>query len=541
MALQYTHLNQIQITEKEPITTSRVNGRFIQMVSNDVSIYPLNDRLPSIWECKWYNKSTIQGYKKGDAVWLNTEDVNQFIQIHKDDILNYALNNENLKYIFQDTDITDQERFSLYKDILSGFVDENGIKYEPLYYLGDITQPVQLRVCIDDNGGLGTHALPTDDNHWCDFLSVSPYEYNKKLFDDEYLNILSDQFDKHISNYHISIPQSYLSANFLRINLDNIDYQSKKAVQKPILNMSESLSRNGFDSVKFFIRKKFYNNTYKWFRLWTSGFLEHGGTINLAQPTEYESIKYQTTSDINGTSEKCYKIDLDWIFNSANKAPTYNYDMLRFENYYIGMKKFLDSENYQGEVGEYDETDNITKDKRYNIVISPLKGVKMGYGAMSTNTQTNKSFCFIPIQDCNEYSYYCSGFSITAPFETQYTFKTKKIDISINSKFKVKFVYNQTTILEIEVPYGNTIGSVISELPGSDIENFKCWSSTSNYVTKVTLDTQITSDTTCYAILDDGYMTNIDMSNSTRINISGSSFGINEAKTIKGTYVSYGD
>lgn len=52
------------------------------MISNDKKIRPQSSVSPNVWKCSWYNvqlkteyQKQIYCYQRGDAVWLNTEDV----------------------------------------------------------------------------------------------------------------------------------------------------------------------------------------------------------------------------------------------------------------------------------------------------------------------------------------------------------------------------------------------------------------------------------------------------------------------------------
>jgi len=54
-----------------------IDNAIDQMVRNDVKLLAEPKVAPKIWCCKWYNSASKNNltYKKGDAVWINTEDV----------------------------------------------------------------------------------------------------------------------------------------------------------------------------------------------------------------------------------------------------------------------------------------------------------------------------------------------------------------------------------------------------------------------------------------------------------------------------------
>lgn len=69
-----------------------------------------------------------------------------------------------------------------------------------LYYLGDITLPVQVRVSTSDNN----KTYPTDDNNWKDLFFRSDYSTNSKLLSNELYDALSIANETHLEEYHIS-------------------------------------------------------------------------------------------------------------------------------------------------------------------------------------------------------------------------------------------------------------------------------------------------------------------------------------------------
>lgn len=147
--LKYEDLEDIIIKEDENITDSRLNESFSKLLENDKSLSPINNRMPGLWECLWFNDDTVEGYKKGYAVWYNTEDTDKFIRIHKDEMYQYGLANKYLVNRIKPYDDTDKEIDELYHGLLSGLYREDyGMTkpLPPLYDIGDIKDSVQLYV-----------------------------------------------------------------------------------------------------------------------------------------------------------------------------------------------------------------------------------------------------------------------------------------------------------------------------------------------------------------------------------------------------------
>jgi hypothetical protein len=92
-------------------------------MENDFSIIPQNVMEPQIWECKWYNNPSIEGYKTGDVCWLNTESIDEFILNNHKKIYDYAINNTHLIYKIKPYEFNNSEIHDLYKQIVMGYKD----------------------------------------------------------------------------------------------------------------------------------------------------------------------------------------------------------------------------------------------------------------------------------------------------------------------------------------------------------------------------------------------------------------------------------
>ena len=78
MSLRYPHFEDIKLRAGGKITLNALNTAFKKLIENDNSLIPENSILPKIWECKWFNDSNVKGYSKGEAVWVNTEPLDEF-------------------------------------------------------------------------------------------------------------------------------------------------------------------------------------------------------------------------------------------------------------------------------------------------------------------------------------------------------------------------------------------------------------------------------------------------------------------------------
>lgn len=52
---------------------------------------------------------------------------------------------------------------------------------------------------------------------------------------------------------------------------------------------------DGLDTIKKFVCKRYGVNSVKWFRIWSSGFLEHGGIVDTQEIHGRDSDEYGQT------------------------------------------------------------------------------------------------------------------------------------------------------------------------------------------------------------------------------------------------------
>ena len=413
MGILYRDLNDLILKNGDFVRNADINKILKKLIQNDNSILPNFNNIPGIWTCKWFNNATNEGYKPGDGVWINTEDENQFLVKYQDEIINYINGNRKLKLDFYkyQTQST-ATNLDFLKKVINGYVFSDGQRLQPLYYLGDITKPVQLRVCTKPDDNLQyTKTLPTDNEHWCDFFVKS--DKNQELLDREKERILNNSLQDHINRYHINYPFEKISSDYLTKDLSNID---KNAFQVATINMKKPLNIQGFDYIKLFISKTLDNGTNRWFRLWNSGYLEHGGTINIKNLSEFEEFIYDN---------KCCKIKLNWTYKNGKdskeiEAPTFTYDLINGNTFY------QDEDCIFGPDIKYNKDNNISEKNRYIVQLTPQNDAiinpfsKKVYSEI--NSINNNNFSFRISEQIDVYSYYCCGFTIGNIHKNLYEF-----------------------------------------------------------------------------------------------------------------------
>ncbi len=55
---------------------------------------------PNVWSCKWLNDSSVEGYRTGQAVWLNTQSAIDILNSKYDEVMQLVLDNSTLKAMY---------------------------------------------------------------------------------------------------------------------------------------------------------------------------------------------------------------------------------------------------------------------------------------------------------------------------------------------------------------------------------------------------------------------------------------------------------
>lgn len=392
MALEYTDLDQLRISE---IKTESLNQTFSKMVRNDMALLPNTGVSPGVWERKWYNDDSVAGYSEGDAVWLNTEDIDEFVKNKESDIYAYAEQNQQLKQKLDDLSSAEStsDRYSLMKKFVTG-------EYDPqkgcLYYLGELTDRVQIRISRTGNN----KTLPTDDNAWYDFFEHyedADVELSiRQQFDIARTSALAD----HILDYHLSgaYEAKDISAQYLLADMSNISGE-----QKFNSHFWYDKTMDGFDRVKVTVSRKYSGGRVKQFKIWASGLLEHSGIVMASDPEE--------TGD--SSDGRVYTVRLDWEYGSGSNAMTYDYPSTGFIAYY-GAEKYVESGSGVTEIPSV----NVGTEMRYDVRVTPFKAGGLPYATDPRQLETcfyrNSSFGFVLPPGCDSFSYSVRGYSKAA-------------------------------------------------------------------------------------------------------------------------------
>lgn len=210
MGLRYK-LDEVLVRMDQKITDKVINNAFQKLLDNDFSIIPMENIKPEIWECKWFNNPSISGYSQGDACWINTEVIDDFIKIKHNQIYEYAKNNSVLTKKIKKYELNNYEIHELYKNILSGYFDKiSNIKLEPIFELGNIQDKVQIRISKIDNN---KHSI-FDDRYWSDFFIRDSYDGDLKT-------IFNNSIQKHNEDYHLNLKDVSLD-DYVDISLSNV-------------------------------------------------------------------------------------------------------------------------------------------------------------------------------------------------------------------------------------------------------------------------------------------------------------------------------
>lgn len=397
MSLKYTKYEDLCLAAGSKITLNALNSAFKKLIENDNSLIPENSIIPKIWECKWFNNANIVGYNKGDAVWINTEPLDSFTEARYQTIINYLLQNSVYRHKV--------EKMQAAGDVAGLFeLCKNMVNSGKIFYIGDITEPVQIKISLSDNN----KELPTDtSSKWKNFFILTDPDTNMQKFKQILAEQTKQLFDLHIKTYHL--PETFPIDNYLLRDFSNLD-QSKVQRCKSIKYKSNYA---GFDYVLMSVKKKYAGNALKWFRLWSSGYLEHGGTIDLQLDQEHIPA-----GDIK--TDCTYTVNLNWKYGNqlSNEAPVYEYEPVDFRDMYCTDLK----SDFSTEI-TYDLKDLISFKTRYIVSLTPCSDMPYSerilpesldlYETNTVNSIDNSSFMIYYEQSQRCYNYYCAGFTTT--------------------------------------------------------------------------------------------------------------------------------
>jgi hypothetical protein len=378
--LPYSHLSDLFISKEENITDGIISKVLAKLLTNDLFLSPTNSEFPSVWECKWFNNSNVPGYSKGDAVWYNTEILDEFIVKNSSKIYDYAKNNIYLKSKIVPFVANNAEILKLYEKIVVGY-NEDGVVLPALFDLGNLSDEAQIKISNHDGNKDSLDVLSS----WDDF-------FNKNLLNlmsASISGIVADAFKTHVLSYHLSSLSTEAevqaeASKFLDHSLSNA---SAVQSESPLYITDQT----GFDYVK-----KFSRNKSKWYRLWNSGLLEHGGIISATWTSGSVEVK------------------LNWTDSNNETAPVFIYTESPASFY--GMYSDFDDGS------KISSANALNQNLRYVLEITPLlsaSAVPYGmpdqfnnYTAAEACYLTNSSFSIkLTKNSTRVFSYYVRGFS----------------------------------------------------------------------------------------------------------------------------------
>ncbi len=433
MELETMSYSTVKLAKVDAIDKQQIDSAAGVMVQNDNSLLPQSGVKPTIWCCRWYNTPLSEHnkssycYSKGDMVWLNTEDLEQFALSNKDYIVSVAKKNSILAPLLDQAQRGGtSELVQFLEDVTSGKITGNSDKL-PLYCIGDILQPAKIRVSLSANND----HLPTDNGWWRDFFVDTNGAKLANQLESKFYELLDNYCSNHLKQYHLSGIQDWwreqnggasqsLSSQFLLKDFSNVtDVQEYQP--------APGTTDNGLDYVVYY-HHKFYGNgdTCKWFRVWKSGYLEHGGVVKNEQAVAVQMEDAFVNQSPTTMRYNCYEVNLAWKYNNGTAtAPSYTYPTALTGFYYDDCKlDFGGGEAYAQEKTSL----QLDPESRYSVQVTPLirqdaapyatmhvsRQNAKWYMSREVNTMCNSSFRFILDDDVEYYSYKVTGFSQNA-------------------------------------------------------------------------------------------------------------------------------
>lgn len=390
----YTY-NDVCLSVVQDLNTDIINRSLSVMVMNDIAILPQNNYIPSIWERKWFNNDTIPGYQRGDVVWKYTLNGDEFLQNYASIVYKYSKENPRISAYLLCSDQYQLEK-EKYHNIISGYSELCGFAPNNIPVYRQVL-PSLFDYCYDYAtsaylSGLVLNGKPMpieiyvslkDDNK--EEISNSLYWQNINLKDNAFLStyissIFDQEFYKHKRDYHLDESKTSADFNKLLLRKDFSNFNVDE-IYNPltVINHTSYVNSQGFDYVikfaKTTIPSKLSGNNdkrplYKWYRLWNSGYLEHGGVVYVPSCDSQQPDKLSSYE---------ISVNLDWIDNSGNVAPIYDYPRLTSTSFYGDQYDMLyyGTNNNKRVVANYLSSEKyLGQENRYSISLTPVDLVK---------------------------------------------------------------------------------------------------------------------------------------------------------------------
>ena len=416
-----------------------LNSIFQRLFANDQAIAGSFKEVPGVWFCKWYDNELAKGYDRGDFFWVNTENVENFIRDNNQKIRELANKNPFVGKKLPIWKNNDTEVFEMYYNALTGYVDDKVSKsLPPIYYLGELSNNFNL-IVSQKNHNKDVPGTVEALSSWKNFAVNTDSDFENMLIVIN-RNVLS-AMDRHLDQYHLG--------SKVQPTQENIDHLSTAYANEDFTNLSLAFPPNyvennfltkGLDCVEAYVRKPYpelrlgnFSVEENWFRKWKSGFLEHGGIIDVRNHLDQTgslvkiSFNWKMLSDgsrylqrdfLGASSTDPIRIDesyqippgddlievlreLDSLFvDGSDYSPNFcnsNYiiSLVPIQQQFIAENTLGNVESYSG-LGDHNPRDNVLN----TSIIRDLCDEKTMYIKWNPNSTTTF------------YSYYVTGFCL---------------------------------------------------------------------------------------------------------------------------------
>lgn len=242
MGLIYRSEDKLRIDAGKSVSFPAIQGIYGRMTANDMGMV-VQDVAPGIWLNPLYPGVNADGYMKGQAVWVNIYNIEDFVLRYQADIEAYARHDTQLAIMFDElsSDGKASEKLDVCRQVVEGFGSDG-----PLYYLGDPLQPAQIMVSLSDYNV----KPPTDQAWWKPFIK----RFDEQEARDQMLSVfglrVEKAFEDHLVEYHLSGQYSSSEQLYEKYLLRDASNVTGKQKFKSHYWFQPTLE--GYDRVKFF-------------------------------------------------------------------------------------------------------------------------------------------------------------------------------------------------------------------------------------------------------------------------------------------------
>lgn len=410
--------DQINIT-----SNSKLEQIFNQFIENDLYIYGSFNNIPQFWFCKWYNDNRISGYNRGDFFWINTADRDSFLNDNAKQIQEYANVNPFIESKLPAWNKTNIDIYNKYAAVLSGYRVSKPLP--PLWDIGFLSGPSQLLVSQIDNN---KHQL-NEEKYWKPFLVT---EEDRDIIEQKIYSKIADVIREHENQYHFSgEPPTQQDINNLSLYVDSNFDNAKDMYPKNYLENGNNSS--GFDTVKVYFKKPYPNRSISgevseavWFRKWQSGFLEHGGIINIEHYIKDGKVVIPFNWEL--LSDEACAYGIKYLATGENQNISVNVENSPNSNELLSILYELDKSTY---LIDGSKNAPIYYDTNYTIQLTPIYNASsnsisngytnLGNNSLYYNVKNNSialnglsvagfSFNYSSQNTAKYYSYYIGGY-----------------------------------------------------------------------------------------------------------------------------------